>query len=84
MAALGTQGMDKVAVALRGCPRVFLAFDNDDAGREATANLQAQLGRRAAVVNLPQGISDVGELATLPNGQPLLRGLLARAADNAR
>ena len=34
-AALGTQGMDKVAAALRGCPRVFLAFDNDDAGREA-------------------------------------------------
>ena len=38
-AALGTQGMDKVAVNLRGCPRVFLAFDNDDAGREATARV---------------------------------------------
>ena len=83
-AALGTQGVDKVAANLRGCPRIFLAFDNDDAGREATANLQALLGRRAAVVNLPGGISDVGELATLPNGQLIFRHLLARAAKSAR
>ena len=83
-AALGTQGMDKVAAALRGCPRIFLAFDNDDAGREAAASLQAQLGRRAAVVNLPQGVADVGELTTLPNGQLMFHRLLARAAHNAR
>ena len=83
-AALGTQGVDKVAANLRGCPRVFLAFDNDDAGREATANLQSLLGRRAAVVNLPQGIADVGELTTLPNGKLIFRRLLARAAHNAR
>ena len=83
-AALGTQGMDKVAAALRGCPRVFLAFDNDDAGREAAASLQAQLGRRAAVVNLPDGVADVGELAALPCGQLLFHRLLARAAHNAR
>ena len=84
VAALGTQGMDKVAAALRGCPRVFLAFDNDDAGRDAAASLQAQLGRRAAVVNLLQDIADVGELASLPHGQLLFRRLLARAAHNAR
>ena len=83
-AALGTQGVDKVAANLRGCPRVFLAFDNDDAGREATANLQALMGRRAAVVNLPQGVADVGELAALPHGQLLFRRLLARAARAAR
>ncbi len=84
VAALGTQGMDKVAAALRGCPRVFLAFDNDDAGRAATANLQLLLGRRSAVVNLPDGVSDVGELANHPHGQRLFRRLLARAAHNAR
>ena len=83
-AALGTQGMDKVAAALRGCPRVFLAFDNDEAGREAAASLQALLGRRAAVVNLPDGVADVGELATLTHGQLLFQRLLARAAHNAR
>ena len=84
VAALGTQGMDKVAAALRGCPRVFLSFDNDDAGNAATANLQLLLGRRAAVVNLPDGIADVGELANHPHGQRLFRQLLARAAHNAR
>ena len=84
VAALGTQGMDKVAAALRGCPRVFLAFDNDDAGNTAAQSLRQLLGNRAAVINLPQGIADVGELATQPHGQRLFRQLLARAADSAR
>ena len=52
--SLGTQGLDRVTSALRGCPRVFLAFDNDDAGREASERLADLLGRRAAVVTLPQ------------------------------
>ena len=84
VAALGTQGVDKVAAALLGCPRVFLAFDNDGAGATAAEDLKQLLGRRAAVVNLPQGVADVGELAALPYGQPLFRRLLARAARAAR
>ena len=84
VAALGTQGMDKVAASLRGCPRVFLAFDNDDAGEAAADSLKQLLDNRAAVVNLPQGVGDVGELATLAHGQLLFRRLLARAAYNAR
>ena len=83
-AALGTQGMDKVAAALRGCPRVFLAFDNDDAGYEAAQVLRQLLGRRTAVVNLLLGVADVGELAKLPQGQLLFQRLLALAARNAR
>ena len=81
-AALGTQGLDKVAAALRGCPRVFLAFDNDGAGIEAAAGLRALLGRRAAVVSLPKGVADVGELAAHPHGRLLFNRLLARAARN--
>ena len=84
VAALGTQGMDKVAMALRGCPRVFLAFDNDDAGNTAAECLKQLLGNRAAVVNLPHGVGDLGELAKRPNGQPLFRRLLAQAASAAR
>ena len=84
VAALGTQGMDKVAAALRGCPRVFLAFDNDDAGSAAAAGLKQLLGNRAAVVNLPQGVADLGELATRPNGQLLFRRLLVQSARSAR
>ena len=83
-AALGTQGMDKVAAALRGCPRVFLAFDNDCAGLQAATGLSNLLDRRATVVSLPRGVGDVGELAALPNGQLLFNRLLTLAARNAR
>ena len=84
VAALGTQGVERVAAALRGCPRVFLAFDNDDAGREATGRLQTLLGRRAAAVALPEGVGDVAELAALPQGRAAFLRLLAQAARSAR
>ena len=83
-AALGTKGVERVAAALRGCPRVFLAFDSDDGGLEATERLAGLLGRRAAVVALPQGVGDVAELATVPNGRSLFQRLLAQAARSAR
>ncbi len=84
VAALGTQGVERVASALRGCPRVFLAFDNDDVGLEATEGLAVLLGRRTAAVTLPQGVGDVAELASLPQGRSLFMRLLARAARSAR
>ena len=83
-AALGTQGMERVASALKGRPRVFLAFDSDDAGREATQRLQALLGRRAAPVTLPEGVGDVAELATQPDGMATVLRLLEQAARWAR
>ena len=83
-AALGTQGVERVADALRGCPRVFLAFDNDDAGREATERLLSLLGRRAAAVSLPHGVVDVAELATHPHGRAAFLRLMAQAARSAR
>ena len=83
-AALGAQGVERVAAALRGCPSVFLAFDNDDAGLEATERLAGLLGRRAAAVTLPQGVGDVGELAAHSQGRSLFLRLLARAARSAR
>ena len=84
VSALGTQGVEQVASALRGCPRVFLAFDNDDAGLEATEGLAGSLGRRAAAVTLPQGVGDVAELAAIPNGRAAYLRLLAQAARSAR
>ena len=83
-AALGTQGVERIASALRGCHRVFLAFDNDDAGREATDGLLTLLGRRAAAVALPEHIGDVAELAALPQGRALFLRLLSQAARSAR
>ena len=83
-AALGTQGLERVAAALRGCRHVFLAFDHDAAGREAAPVLSSLLGRRAAVVTLPEGVADVAELATHPNGRGTFLRLLERAACSAR
>ena len=83
-AALGTQGVERIASALRGCPRVFLAFDGDDAGREATERLLTLLGRRAAAVTLSQGVGDVAELTALPHGRALFLRLLSQAARSAR
>jgi DNA primase len=79
-AALGTQGMERIAAALGGCPRVFLAFDHDDAGREASERLAGLLGPRVAVVCLPEGVSDVAELATHADGRRIFLRLLKRAA----
>ena len=83
-AALGTQGVERIASALRGCPRVFLAFDYDDAGREATERLLTLLGGRAAAVALPAGFGDVAELAAHPHGRAAFHRLLALAARSAR
>ena len=84
VAALGTQGLERVSSALRGCPRVFLAFDNDEAGLEATERLAGLLGRRPAAVTLPQGVGDVAELACLPQGRAAFLRLLSQAARSAR
>ena len=84
VAALGTQGMERVAGSLLAFPRVFLAFDADDAGREAAERLESLLGRRAATVRLLGVASDVAELATHPHGRAIFLGLLARAARTAR
>ena len=79
-AALGTQGLERIAHALRGCPRVFIAFDSDEPGREATERLAGLLGRRATAVTLPAGIADVAELAASPDGRMVFEHLLRRAA----
>ena len=84
VAALGTQGMERVALALRGCARVFLAFDADDAGREAAERFEGLLDRRAVAVPLLGIASDVAELATHPHGRAVFLHLLAQAARSVR
>ncbi len=83
-AVLGTQGLERAAAALRGCPHVFLAFDRDEAGHEAAVVLSGLLGRRAAVVTLPDGVADVADLATHREGRGAFLRLLERAATAAR
>ncbi len=76
---MGTQGLHRVAAALRHCPRVVLAFDADDAGRAAATELSDRLGRRVTTVTLPPGVSDVADLGTRPDGRAVFRRLLAQA-----
>ena len=83
-AALGTKGLEKVAGALMGCSRIFLALDSDDAGLEAAACLKGLLGSKAACVTFPRGVSDVAELASVALGKDLFMRLLQRAALAAR
>ncbi len=81
VAALGTQGLDKVAAALRGQRRIFLAFDSDDAGQTAAVRLRDLLGEhRAQVMELPDGTSDIADLATRSDGHAVFLDLLKRTA----
>ena len=85
VAALGTQGMDRLASSLQGQPRVFLAFDADQAGAQAADHLGALLGpHRARVVTLPAGVDDVGELGTRQDGRSVFLDLLRAAAHTPR
>ena len=83
-AALGTQGMERIAQAVLRFANVFVAFDRDDAGEAAAERLNALLGRRSAVVRLPRDFLDVGELATAPDGRAAFSARLAEAAREMR
>ena len=81
VAALGTQGMDRLASSLQGQPRVFLAFDADQAGHEAARRLSELLGpHRTRVVQLPDGVSDVADLGARRDGRATFLDALRRAA----
>ena len=81
VAALGTQGLDRVAAALRGQPHTLLAFDSDDSGREASGRLRELLGEHCSrVVELPATVNDVADLATHPDGRAVFLDSLRRTA----
>ncbi|MYB21357.1 MAG: hypothetical protein F4Y29_02330 [Chloroflexi bacterium] len=85
VAALGTQGMDRLASSLQGQPRIFLAFDADQTGSEAARRLEALLGpHRARVVTMPSGVGDVAELGARPDGRSIFLDSLQNAAPLAR
>ncbi len=85
VAALGTQGMDRLAYSLQDQARLFLAFDSDEAGGAAANQLSDLLGHhRTARVSLPQGVTDVAELGRYPEGRAVFLDMLKRAARAAR
>ena len=85
VAALGTQGMDRLASSLHGQPRVLIAFDADQAGSDAAYQLSALLGpHRARILTLPDGVGDVAELGAYQDGRSVFIDLLRRAAVTPR
>jgi DNA primase len=71
LALVGTRVRSGALRVLARFQRVYLALDNDAAGREATAVFQQALGERGVAVQLP-GVKDVAELAPLPGGRDRL------------
>ena len=85
-ALLGTHVRAERLAFLQRAGEVVLVFDNDEPGRAAATELAATLGSRAAVLELPEGVKDLSELAQRPNGRQtffeLLRQLGARKEAN--
>jgi DNA primase len=67
----GTQIRAPVLQALSRFERIYLALDNDDAGRSATTAISALLGKRARLLRI-EGIKDVADLAMRSDGRAVL------------
>ncbi len=81
VAFLGTRVSRVTVQALTRFRRVYLALDNDDAGRRAAAQLAAELDGRALMVELPPGIHDLNDLGRLPDGREAFLSCLQEAND---
>jgi len=82
LALVGTHARPEVLRALAGFERVYVVFDTDQAGRLAAEELVRGIGGRAVAITL-QGVKDVAELATLPDGSSRF-GSVLRQADIAQ
>jgi len=78
LALVGTHARPEVLRALAGFERVYVVFDSDEAGRLAVEELVRGIGERAASITL-QGVKDVAELATLPDGSSRFGWVLRQA-----
>lgn len=68
LALVGTHVSGEALRSLARFERLYLALDNDEAGREATEKLRQALGERALPMT-PPGVKDVAELAPDPEGR---------------
>lgn len=73
---LGTHVRAERLAFLQRAPEVVLVFDNDGPGQDAAADLAAGLGERARILRLPEGVKDLSELATRPDGRAAFFHLL--------
>lgn len=79
VALLGTHVSRQAAQALARFRRLYLALDDDEAGRQATDRLMSTLGSRALAVELPPGVHDLNELGRSPAGREAFQRCLELA-----
>lgn len=82
-ALLGTRVSERIIRQLDRFSQVYVALDNDEAGRDATRNLTDVLGHRAIPVYLPPRVADLSDLAQ-QGGRPAFISCILRAASEAR
>lgn len=75
-ALVGTHVRPERLAFLGDARQVILAFDNDEPGRSAAAELARRLGATARVLALPAGVKDLSELGQRPDGRATFLGLL--------
>jgi DNA primase len=78
-ALVGTHVSEDATEALRQFERVYLALDNDTAGKRAAETLARVLGRRSVSVRLPHFAKDANDLASYRDGEILFRHCMAAA-----
>ncbi len=78
LALVGTHVRPAVLKSLTAFDRVYVVFDTDQAGRLAAEELVRGIGGRAVPITL-QGVKDVAELATLPDGSSRFGWVLRQA-----
>ena len=59
--------------------RIYLAFDNDESGREAASRLMELWPDRAVELRLPDAAKDVGELGERPGGREVFEAVVEAA-----
>jgi DNA primase len=77
VALVGTHVRPEALQALGAVARLYLALDDDDAGRAGAAAIRKALGPRATLVALP-GVKDVSDLAPRPDGPAVFAAALRR------
>jgi DNA primase len=82
LALAGTYAPERNLRLLERFDRLYLALDQDDGGRKATADLVSRFGSRAVPIALPPGVKDPAELVKRLDGEQLFRSAM-RAADDA-
>jgi DNA primase len=75
----GSAAAHDTLTLLKTWDRVYLALDQDRAGREATERIANELGARAVRIELPPGVKDMAELAQSADGYKQFRHAVRHA-----